>query len=127
VLSYYRRLIALRHDLPVVAEGDFTLLLPGDERIWAFTRRLGTTELLVVANLSDGPAEAAIPASQDWAGAEMILSNYPSPTRARPAGKLTDFPSVYGPRTAGINADITLRAWEARVYRHSRRPELPVS
>jgi oligo-1,6-glucosidase len=104
VLSYYRRLIALRHDLPVVAEGDFTLLLPGDERVWAFTRRLGTTELLVVANLSDGPAEAGIPAGRDWAAAELLLSNYPPPAAAT----------------------FVLRAWEARVYRHSGRGQPPV-
>jgi oligo-1,6-glucosidase len=104
VLSYYRRLIALRHDLPVVAEGDFTLLLPGDERIWAFTRRLGTTELLVVANLSDGPAEAGIPAGRDWAAAELLLSNYPPPAAAT----------------------FVLRAWEARVYRRSGRAQPPV-
>jgi oligo-1,6-glucosidase len=104
VLSYYRRLIALRHDLPVVAEGDFTLLLPGDERVWAFTRRLGTTELLVVANLSDGPAEAGIPDGRDWAAAELLLSNYPPPAAAT----------------------FVLRAWEARVYRHSGRGQPPV-
>jgi len=104
VLSYYRRLIALRHDLPVVAEGDFTLLLPGDERIWAFTRRLGTTELLVVANLTDGPAEAGLPAGRDWAAAELLLSNYPPPAAA----------------------SLDLRAWEARVYRHSGRAQPPV-
>jgi oligo-1,6-glucosidase len=104
VLSYYRRLIALRHDLPVVAEGDFTLLLPDDERIWAFTRRLGATELLVVANLSDSPAGAEIPAGRDWAAAELLLSNYPPPAAAT----------------------FVLRAWEARVYRHSSRARPPV-
>jgi oligo-1,6-glucosidase len=111
VLSYYRRLIALRHDLPVVSEGDFTLLLPDDERIWAFTRRLGTTGLLVVANFSAGPAGAAIPGDQDWAAAELLLSNYPPPAGGAPAGAA---------------APITLRAWEARVYRHSGRAQPPV-
>jgi oligo-1,6-glucosidase len=104
VLSYYRRLIALRHDLPVVAEGDFTLLLPDDERIWAFIRRLGGTGLLVVANLSDGPAEAAVPGYRDWAAAELLLSNYPPPAREPREPRQDRF---------------VLRAWEARVYRHS--------
>jgi hypothetical protein len=88
VLSYYRRLIGLRHDLPVVSEGDFTLLLPDDERIWAFTRHLGTTGLLVLANLSAGPAEAAIPEDQDWAAAELLLSNYPPPAGGAPARRM---------------------------------------
>ena len=38
VFSHYRRLIALRHDEPAVAHGDFTMLLPDDESVYAFTR-----------------------------------------------------------------------------------------
>ena len=41
VFHHYRRLIELRHAEPVVAHGDFTMLLPDDERVYAFTRRLG--------------------------------------------------------------------------------------
>ena len=40
VFHHYRRLIELRHDEPAVAHGDFTLLLPDHERVYAFTRRL---------------------------------------------------------------------------------------
>ena len=39
VFHHYRRLVALRHDDPVVALGDFTMLLPDDEHVYAFTRR----------------------------------------------------------------------------------------
>ncbi len=52
VYHHYRRLIALRHGEPAVVHGDFTMLLPDDERVYAFTRRYGGTVLLVVANLS---------------------------------------------------------------------------
>ena len=41
VYHYYRRLIDLRHTEPAVVEGDFTMLLPHDERLYAYTRRLG--------------------------------------------------------------------------------------
>jgi oligo-1,6-glucosidase len=111
VLHYYRRLIELRHKLPVVSAGDFTLLLPDDERIWAFTRSLGDTELLVVANLSDVQAGAAVPAAASWAAAELLLSNYPPPPAGEPA--------------SGI-ASIALRPWETRVYRHSGRIRQPL-
>ena len=40
VLAHYRRLIALRHTLPVVALGDFTMVLPEHEHVYAFTRSL---------------------------------------------------------------------------------------
>ena len=39
VFHHYRRLIELRHTEPAVAHGDFTMLLPDDERVYAFTRR----------------------------------------------------------------------------------------
>ncbi len=57
VLAHYRQLIALRHDEPTVAHGDFQLLLPDDERLWAFTRTYEATTLLVVANWSVDTAE----------------------------------------------------------------------
>jgi oligo-1,6-glucosidase len=70
VFHHYRRLIELRHELEVVAVGDFTPLAPDDERVYAFTRRLGSDELLVAANLSAQPVEFET-------GGELLLSNYP--------------------------------------------------
>ena len=60
VFHHYRRLIELRHTEPVVAHGDFTMLLQDDERVYAFTRRLGDDELLVLGNFSgeDAPVDA---------------------------------------------------------------------
>jgi oligo-1,6-glucosidase len=97
VLHHYRRLIELRHTEPAVAHGDFTMLLEDDEQVYAFTRRLGDVELLVVANVSGRPAHAAVPDEQDWARAELLLTN------AGPA-----------PR------DLSLEPWEARVYRRAK-------
>ena len=91
VLHHYRRLIALRHREPAVAHGDFTMLLPDDERIYAFTRRLDDVELLVIANFSGEAATADVDPA--WLDAELVLGNLP------------DAP------------DLTLRPWEARVYR----------
>ncbi|MET3807482.1 oligo-1,6-glucosidase [Nakamurella sp. UYEF19] len=71
VLHHYRKLIALRHSEPTVARGDFTMLLPNDEQIYAFTRRLENTELLVLANLSGETADPGELA--DWEGAELVI------------------------------------------------------
>jgi oligo-1,6-glucosidase len=57
IFNHYRRLIELRHTLPVVAEGDFTPLAEDHPQIYAYVRRLGDAELRVVANLSSEPAE----------------------------------------------------------------------
>jgi oligo-1,6-glucosidase len=92
VLAHYRRLIALRHDLPVVALGDFAMLLPEHEHVYAFTRSLEGTTLLVVCNVSRTPYELAalLPEAVD---AELVLGNMPE-----------DDPGE-------------LRPWEARVLR----------
>jgi len=97
VFHHYRRLIALRHTEPVVAQGDFTMLLPDDERVYAFTRRLGEVVLLVLGNFSASTVVAGVPDAQAWARAELLIGNYPAP----PA------------------PDLALRPWETRVYRRT--------
>jgi oligo-1,6-glucosidase len=97
VWHHYRRLIELRHTEPAVALGDFTMLLADDERVYAFTRRLGGVELLVVANVSGEQAVAAVPDANEWARAELLLTNAdPDP------------------------ASLELGPWEARIYRRGR-------
>jgi len=65
VFHHYRRLIELRHELPVIAEGDFTMLLKEDERVYAFKRSLDGVELLVFGNFTGD----ALPVAADgWEG-----------------------------------------------------------
>ena len=61
VFEHYRRLIALRHEDPVVTDGDFELLLPEHPAIWAFLRRTPDAELLVAANFSADVVDADLP------------------------------------------------------------------
>jgi oligo-1,6-glucosidase len=99
VLQYYRRLIELRHTEPVVALGDFTMLLPDDDQVYAFTRRLADVELLVLGNFSGASVVADVSDATAWADTELLLGNYPA-----------------GP-DAGAVAPLTLQPWEARIYR----------
>ncbi|MFD6418879.1 alpha-glucosidase [Streptomyces sp. NPDC060194] len=96
VFHHYRALIALRHTEPAVVHGDFRMLLPDDERVYAFTRRHEDTELLVLGNFTGDDVPVDLPAG--WAGADTVLTNLDGPD-----GPLTDRP-VLGP-------------WEARVHR----------
>ena len=73
VFSHYRRLIELRHTEPVVVDGDFTMLLPDHPQVYAFTRRLADTELLVMVNVSSQAAEAPLADSSTWHDAEVVL------------------------------------------------------
>ncbi|MGY1833019.1 alpha-glucosidase [Geodermatophilus sp. SYSU D01180] len=96
VFAHHRRLIALRHEDPVVALGHFTMLLPDHDEVYAFTRSLDGDTLLVVCNLGAEEQDLAglLP---EAVGAEVVLGNLPE-----------DDPAV-------------LRAWEARVLRPPAR------
>jgi oligo-1,6-glucosidase len=78
VLAHYRRLIALRHENPVVALGDFAMLLPEHEHVYAFTRTLDRQVLLVVCNVGRDtyPMADLLPQAS---GAGLVLGNLPDP------------------------------------------------
>ena len=80
VLAHYRRLIALRHSEPAVVDGDFTMLLPEHEQVYAFTRRLDDVELLVMVNVSSEPADAAVEDEDGWRDAEVLVGSAYSAT-----------------------------------------------
>ena len=100
VLHHYRRLIERRHTEPVVALGEFTMLLPDDLRVYAFLRRLDDVELLVLGNFSATAVDAVVPEAAAWAHAESLVRNH----AAEPASP---------------GESITLRPWETRAYRRS--------
>ena len=54
--------------LTVVALGDFTMVLPGHDRVYAFTRRLDEVELLVLCNVSGAEVRVDLPDAAAWAG-----------------------------------------------------------
>jgi oligo-1,6-glucosidase len=98
VLAHYRRLIDLRHRDPVVAHGRFAMLLPDDERVYAFTRALDHVELLVLGNFSGDWVSVDLPDAPAWAASPVLLGN------------------VHEPPATG---SLELRPWEARVSRRT--------
>jgi oligo-1,6-glucosidase len=82
VFEHYRRLIALRHEEPAVAHGDFTLLVPDHEQLFAFTRQHEDTELVVIANFSGRPAELPGVLAERCADAELVVGERSSETLA---------------------------------------------
>lgn len=91
VFNYYKRLIAMRKEHSVFIDGDFCLLLPDDEDIWAYTRKLNGASALVLANFHS--KEREVPTELDWTGWDLIISNYMDAQISR-----------------------TLRAYEARIF-----------
>jgi oligo-1,6-glucosidase len=102
VFEHYRRLIALRHEDPVVTDGDFELLLEDHPSIWAFVRRGSDAELLVAANFSGDVVAAGLPLDSDWADASVVLTNLTGDAPLQPPPGLK------------------LRPWESVVWRRAR-------
>ena len=101
VFHHYRRVIELRHTEPAIAHGDFHLLAPDHETLYAFTRSHEGVDLLVLANFSSGDLDLAGPGLEGtldlagWESATLLLGNLGEPTAP----------------TA------TLRPWEARILK----------
>jgi oligo-1,6-glucosidase len=98
VFEHYRRLIALRHQDPVVTDGSFELLLPDHPAIWAFVRRTADAELLVAANFSAEVTGVRLPLDAGWAGASVVLTSLAGDPQQPPP-------------------DLKLRPWESVVWR----------
>ena len=92
VFHHYRRLIALRHELEIVREGRFDLLLPDHEQVFAYTRTLADQVLVVTANLSGQPVRIDPADLPDLATAKVLLATHADP------------------------APGTLRPWESTIY-----------
>ena len=98
VFHYYKKLIQLRKENSIFVEGDFTLLLPEDENIFAYVREYEGRKLLVAANFTDKEVECpllkegGVPVSEDGADKSrdngvLLIHNYsdlPSQQKLRP-------------------------------------------
>jgi oligo-1,6-glucosidase len=80
VFHHFRKLVALRHEHPVIVHGRFELLLPDDEQLWALTRTLGDQTLVMVANCSSAPATVPDGTLPDLASASLLLATHPDST-----------------------------------------------
>ena len=91
VLCFYRRLIALRRELPIITEGDYALLLADHPQIFAYQRSWQGQRLYVICSFSAQTFDA--PEILPYCGGRLLLCNYAPDGDAQ-----------------------TLRPYEARVY-----------
>ena len=73
ILNYYKRLIQLRKEEPVVAEGQIAFLFQDVPGVFAYRRFLEGRELFVVCNLT---RRDAVLDGAPWSGGEKLLGNY---------------------------------------------------
>jgi alpha-glucosidase len=76
IYHHYKKLIAIRAANPVTVYGRYDLILPYDERIYAYTRTLGNEILLVISNLSSEEAIFDLPFDLEYESIELLLHNY---------------------------------------------------
>lgn len=96
IYHYYRKLIQLRKDYPIIVHGSYDLLVPEDENIYAYTRTYESQSLLVVLNFSAEHQNFEVPADLIGKPKEILTTNYTG--------------------QENVNSKIALRPFEAIVY-----------
>lgn len=75
VFYYYKKLIQLRKEYPVIVYGKYQLLLPDDPDLFVYTRELEKEKLLVVCNFSG--KEQSIQLPEEFVNGKCLISNLP--------------------------------------------------
>ncbi|MBT2646123.1 alpha-glucosidase [Bacillus sp. ISL-34] len=76
IFHFYKKLIQLRKKHEIVVYGRFELLLPDDERIFAYTRSFEEEKLLVLCNFKEEQAPYTLPEELHAYSATKLIGNY---------------------------------------------------
>jgi oligo-1,6-glucosidase len=91
-LNYFRKMIGLRKENPVLIYGDYQLLFPDNEQVYAYTRTLGEQKMLVLLNFSEKDARVDLPSPLSLKKA--IINNYETVDRNGSAVSLNPYQAV---------------------------------
>lgn len=75
VFHHYRKLIQLRKDHEVIVYGDYELVFPDDPEVFAYTRTLNGTKVLVVCNFKGNMVELSLQEHLAETN-QLLISNY---------------------------------------------------
>ena len=73
VFHYYKRLIALRKENPIMVYGKYEALMEDSEELFVYTRTMENEKLLVVCSFCDHETKFTIPA--EFIGTSCLISN----------------------------------------------------
>ncbi|CUQ52302.1 glycosidase [Hungatella hathewayi] len=76
ILSFYRELIVLRKSYEIIIEGDYNLLYPEDDNVYAYTREWQNQKILVICNFSKEHIAFQVPSSFDNKENRLLIGNY---------------------------------------------------
>lgn len=74
-LTYFRKLVKLRKENPVLIYGKYTLLEPANRDVFAYLRELNGKKVLVLLNFKN--TKAVTNTGVDMGKAKLLLGNYP--------------------------------------------------
>ncbi|KAF8760910.1 Alpha-amylase domain [Rhizoctonia solani] len=63
IFSFWKKMIAVRKEYPLLVHGDFILLAPEDEKIFVYTREHNGEKVLVLMNFSRDEVDVTLPES----------------------------------------------------------------
>lgn len=75
IFHYYRKLIQLRKDHEVIVYGDYELIFPENPDVFAYTRTLNGTTILVVCNFQGDTTELSLQEHLTKSN-QLLISNY---------------------------------------------------
>lgn len=82
IFHHYQKLIELRKSHDIITHGDYRLLTPSHDRVFAYLREWNGEKLLVVNNFYGEETNFTLPEEDQLKGeAEILLSNYDDSTR----------------------------------------------
>lgn len=76
IFNYYKRLLKLRKEYPIIVYGKYELLLEEHERLFVYTRTEGSEKLLVICNFSSEETDFVLPKEISFACKKLIIANY---------------------------------------------------
>ncbi|MCI8311565.1 MAG: alpha,alpha-phosphotrehalase [Lachnospiraceae bacterium] len=74
ILNFYKKLIAIRKEYPVVAKGEISFLKTEEDKVLIYQRSLGEQQLIVFCNLDKKKQEVKI--NKEWSSYQILLENY---------------------------------------------------
>ena len=81
ILHFYRSLVQLRKEQPVIAEGGIRFLDTGSDRVFAYERTLEGQVLTVVCSFSTDTEEVSAQIADRLGRGTLLISNYKKPDR----------------------------------------------
>lgn len=73
ILSFYKKLIAMRKTYPIIAKGEIAFLETENDRVLAYKRTLGDQQMVVLCNLDR--KKQSMKADEAWRGYSVLLEN----------------------------------------------------